>query len=708
MKHSVNISTTENHNYLTAFPEVNMMNEASPPNLSDNTKLSKDPLLQPLKIKGLTIKNRIISTSHAISYAVDGKPKERYQLYQEEKARGGIGLTMFGGASNVAPDSPSVFGQIYAGDDSIIPYFQEMAGRIHRHGAAAMCQLTHMGRRTSNLVGNWVPTIAPSYIREDMNRAFAREMDINDINRVVKAFGDAAWRCKEGGLDGCEVIATGHLLDQFWSPRTNRRSDDFNGSLVNRTRFSRMVYEEMRKRTGDSFILSLRMVMEEDSSDGLQMEDCLEIARLHEQEGTLDVLNLVHGHLDSYQGLAQYMPGMAMPIAPFLEKTRAFRNATGLPIIHATRVLDIGTARYAVAEGLIDLVGMTRAHIADPHIVNKVIAGQEDRIRPCVGATYCSTHRQCIHNVSTGREAELPHDLMPAQNPGKKVVVIGGGPAGMEAARVAAERGHTVVLFEALGCLGGQILLAGRAKGRSDLLGISDWLKSELEILNVDIRYNVFAQAHDVLEENPDTVIVATGGIPNMEGYPGHQLANSTWDLLSSGTPPSGTILIFDTTGKNQAASCAQKLLETDVTLEIASPDSLIAQEVSKIERPFYLQRFYEKNVKMLPDNAMVCAEKHENRIRVTLRNRLTGSQQERIVDQLIFENGTLPNDEVFIELRPQSVNDGVTDLDALLSGSPQPAKDKEGFALYRIGDAVSSRDIHTAILDASRLCRTI
>ncbi len=684
------------------------MNTTSTTTSSNSNNGSKDPLQQPLKIKGLTIKNRIISTSHAISYAVDGKPKERYQLYQEEKAKGGIGLTMFGGASNVAPDSPSVFGQIYAGDDSIIPYFQEIADRIHRHGAATMCQLTHMGRRTSNLVGNWLPTIAPSYIREDMHRAFAREMDINDINRVVKAFGDAAWRCKEGGLDGCEVIATGHLLDQFWSPRTNRRSDDFNGNLLNRTRFSRMVFEEMRKRTGDDFILSLRMVMEEDYEGGLQMEDCLEIAKLHEQEGTLDVLNLVHGHVDSYQGLAKYMPGMAMPIAPFLDKTRAFRDATGLPIIHATRVLDIATARHAIAEGLIDLVGMTRGHIADPHIANKVIAGQEERIRPCVGATYCSTYRQCIHNVSTGREAELPHELTSAQSPGKKVVVIGGGPAGMEAARVASERGHKVVLFEASDRLGGQILLAGRAKGRSDLLGISDWLKAELDILDVDIRYNVFAQAQDVLDETPDTVIVATGGLPNMEGYPGCDLAIGVWELLSSETPPNGTILIYDVTGKNQAASCAQQLLTTDVSLEIASPDQLIAQEVSKLERPFYLQEFYEKNVVMIPDNAMVRAEKHENRIRVTLRNRLTGSLQERVVDQLIYENGTVPNDEVFLELKEQSANDGVTNLDALLSGSSQPGADQEGFTLYRIGDAVSSRDIHTAILDASRLCRTI
>ena len=672
------------------------------------TSSSKDPLLQSLTVKGLTIRNRIISTSHAISYAVDGVPKERYQLYQEEKAKGGIGMTMFGGASNVAPDSPSVFGQIYAGDDNIIPYFQQMADRIHRHGAALMCQLTHMGRRTSNLVGNWLPTIAPSYIREDMNRSFARAMDRDDIERVVKAFGNAAWRCKEGGLDGCEVIATGHLLDQFWSTRTNMRSDGFNGNLENRTRFSRMVLEEMRKRTGDDFIISLRMVMGEDVEDGLQLEDCLEIVRLHEQEGTIDLLNLVHGHLDTFQGLANYMPGMAMPIAPYLSKIKDFRQATRLPIIHATRILDIATARHAISEGVIDLVGMTRGHIADPHIANKVIAGQEERIRPCVGATYCSNYRQCIHNVSTGREAYLPHAIALADRPNKKVVVIGGGPAGAEAARVAAERGHRVILFEATGDLGGQILLAARATGRADLLGIVDWLKAELKILNVDIRFNMIVHADDILSEQPDEVIVATGGLPDLGKFSGHELAVSTWDILSAANPPEGVVLIYDGTGKNQAISTAQHLLAQGAEVEIVSPDTAIAQEVSKIERPFYMQYFYQRGAVLIPDTALDRVEKQQNRLKVTLLNRLTGQKQDRIVDHLVVENGTLPNDEVFAGLKAGSTNDGVTDLNALLTQKPQPAAAKDGFGLYRIGDAVSSRDIHTAILDASRLCRTI
>jgi 2,4-dienoyl-CoA reductase-like NADH-dependent reductase (Old Yellow Enzyme family) len=685
------------------------MTQSSVMDKSKQRTMSGDPLLQPIRIKGLTIKNRILSTSHAISYAQDGKPKQRYQLYQEEKAKGGIGLTMIGGASNVAPDSPSVFGQLYVGDDDVIPYFEELSERIHRYGAALMCQLTHMGRRTSNLGANWLPTIAPSYIREDMHRSFAREMDRHDIDRVVKAFGDAAWRCQEGGLDGCEVIATSHLIDQFWSLRTNHRTDEFGGSLPNRMRFSRMVLDEIRQRTGDDFIISLRMTMEEDSAPGLTREDCLRIAQSHRDDGTIDVLNLVHGHLDTFQGLANYMPGMAAPSAPYLAMAGEFRAEIGLPVFHATRITDVATARHAIREGLVDMVGMTRAHIADPHIVNKINAGEEDRIRPCVGATYCSTYRQCIHNAATGREATLSHLIEPADTPAKKVVVVGGGPGGMEAARVCAERGHKVVLFEAATQLGGQVILAAKAVRRGDMIGISDWLSTELGHLAVDIRFNILAEAEDILPEEPDIVIVAAGGVPDNAEFQGAELCLNVWDVLSGHASPSGKVMVYDVTGKNQAASCVDHLASAGAELEVVSPDSMIAAEVSKIERPFYLQRFYESGVILRPDHIVVRAQKHNNQILVTTRNRLTKIEGTQVVDHLVVENGTFPNDEVYRDLKERSVNGGVIDLDALLAGHSQPLMGggPGEFQLFAVGDAVSSRDIHAAILDASRLCRT-
>src|SRR5262249_20519686 len=186
-------------------------NAASAPLMDARARAARDPLLQPLRIKHLTLKNRVMSTSHACGLEVDGMPKERYQLYHEGKARGGIGLTMFGGSSNVAADSPNVFRQVNVGVAEIIPYLQQFSSRIHAHRAAIMCQITHLGRRGEPYASNWLPTIAPSPLRETLHRSFPKEMDEHDIDRVVKAYGAAALRCKEGGLDGIETLTAGHL-----------------------------------------------------------------------------------------------------------------------------------------------------------------------------------------------------------------------------------------------------------------------------------------------------------------------------------------------------------------------------------------------------------------------------------------------------------------------------------------------------------------
>ncbi|MFI4989227.1 MAG: N-methylproline demethylase, partial [Alphaproteobacteria bacterium] len=272
----------------------------------------RDPLLQPLRIKHLLLKNRIMSTSHACGLEEGGMPKARYQLYHEEKAKGGIALTMFGGSSNVAPDSPNIFRQLNVGDDAIIPHLRRFSERIHAHGAALMCQITHLGRRGEPYASNWLPTIAPSPLRETLHRSFPKEMDEHDIARVVRAYGAAARRCKEGGLDGIETLAGGHLIGQFLSPKTNRRTDRFGGSLANRCRFGLMVHEEIRRQTGDGFLVGLRYVVDEGGEGGLTLEECVEAARVFESSGTLDFFNGIYGRMDTELTLAVHnMPGMA-------------------------------------------------------------------------------------------------------------------------------------------------------------------------------------------------------------------------------------------------------------------------------------------------------------------------------------------------------------------------------------------------------------
>ena len=428
--------------------------------------------------------------------------KLRYQLYQEEKAKGGIALSMFGGSTNVAPDSPPVFGQLYAGDDDIIPWFQQLADRMHAHGAATMVQLTHMGRRTVWDDGDWLPTISASSVREPAHRSFPKAMEGSDIRRVVAAFAEAARRCRDGGLDGIEVEVYGHLMDQFWSPLVNRRSDRYGGSLANRLRFSIEVLEAIRKAVGDDFIVGIRMVGSEDVEGGLTEQDGVEIARTLALTGTIDFINIVKGSIATDEAISHVIPGLGTPMGPALQFAGRFRERVNLPIFHAARIADVATARYAITEGLVDMVGMMRAHMADPHIVRKLEAGEADRIRPCVGASYCinrlylGLEALCLHNPATGREETIPQLVTPSAGPPRRVVVVGGGPSGLEAARVAAERGHTVSLLEAGPELGGQVRLAARATPRrSDLIGITGWLASECRHLGVDLRTSTFVEA---------------------------------------------------------------------------------------------------------------------------------------------------------------------------------------------------------------------
>ena len=677
---------------------------------------SNDPLLQPFQLKHLRLRNRILSTSHAPAYVVDGKPQERYQLYHEAKARGGIALTMFGGSSNIAPDSPSVFGQIYVGDDSVIPHFQAFAKRIHGQGAALMCQITHMGRRTTWQSGDWLPVIAPSRQREPAHRGFPREMDRDDIDRVVAAYAAAARRCKEGGLDGCEVLVHGHLPGQFWSPQVNRRNDGYGGSLRNRARFSLELLEAMRRAVGNDFILGFRVGGDERIEGDLSPEDSLETVRLHVETGMLDFLNVNAGSIESDRALAHMMPGMVAPIGAHLQVAGRFRQAFDLPIFHACRINDIATARHALRDGLVDMVGMTRGHIADPRIAAKIEAGQEDRIRPCVGAAYCidriyqGGEALCLQNAATGREASMPHVIAPSDGPRRKVVVVGGGPAGMEAARVSAERGHEVVLFEAHSRLGGQILLAAKATWRKDLIGIADWLASELEHLGVDVRLGCLAESEQILAESPDIVVVATGGVPDLDCVEGGEHCVDVWDILSGRIRPGPSVLLFDDNGQHQGPSCADFMAERGIEVELVTPDRMACFEMGGLNYPIYLEHFYSLGVTMTPDRRLIRVERSGNKLRALLRNEYSDAEEERLVDQVVVEHGTLPLDEVYRELKGRAANDGRLDLDRLIANQPQaePEPEIEGgsFRLYRVGDALASRNIHAAIYDSLRLCK--
>jgi len=693
------------------------MKTATEPRMSNSDATegkSRDPLFQPFAIRHVRFRNRFMSTSHACGLEQDGMPVERYQRYHEEKAKGGLALTMFGGSSNVAPDSPNVFRQLNVGEDRVIPYLRKFSERVHRRGAAIMCQITHLGRRGDPYGGQLLPTIAPSPIRETLHRSFPKEMDEHDIARVVAAYAAAALRCKEGGLDGIETLAGGHLIGQFLSPDTNRRSDRFGGSLENRCRFGLMVHQAIRRAVGDDFLVGMRFVVDEGPvpgrSAGLTFDDCVAAALIFQAEGGIDFFNAIYGRMDTERGLARdNMPGMDSPLAPWVEPVGRFRREVGLPVFHAARIADVGSARHAVAAGLVDMVGMTRAQIADPHLVEKLAQGREAEIRPCVGATHCQSPNRpaCLHNPATGREAQLPQVIARSNCPGRRVVVVGGGPAGLEAARVAAERGHAVVLLEAASALGGQVLIGAQGSWRKDLKGVVDWRAAELERLGVAVRLNSYAGPAEVTAEAPDVVIVATGGVPDLDWIDGVEHVTSAWDFLTGNAPAREELLVYDGTGRHPAPLAAEKAAAAGSRVGFASIDGLLAAELTYAERLAWKRRFYAAGIATLFDQRLVRVAREGNRLAVTLANEVTLEETRLVTDQVVVEHGTLPADELYRGLRAASANDGVTDIEALLAGRPQPRDASPGgrFELHRIGDAVASRNIHSAVLDALRLC---
>ena len=678
--------------------------------------MSNDPLLQPYRLKHLTLRNRIMITSHEPAYPEDGMPKGRYRAYHVERAKAGVALTMTAGSAAVSKDSPPVFNNILAYKDEVVGWMKQLVDECHDHGAAVMIQLTHLGRRTRWDKGDWLPVLAPSHEREAAHRAFPKRMEDWDIARVIGDFADAAERMKAAGVDGIELEAYGHLLEQFWSPLTNDLDSPYGGSLENRLRFTMEVLAAIRKRCGKDFIVGLRYTGDQVLPGGMTRDEGFQVSHMLKDSGLVDFLNVVRGHIDTDAGLTDVIPVQGMRNAPHLDFAGEIRKATGFPTFHAAKIPDVPTARHAIAAGLLDMVGMTRAHMADPHLVRKIMEEREDDIRPCVGANYCLDRIYqgglafCLHNAATGREETMPHEIPPATEK-RRVTIVGAGPAGLEAARVAAERGHDVTVFEAADEPGGQVRLTARQDRRREMSSIISWRIAMCEKRGVRFNFNTLAEVGDVLATDPDDVVIATGGLPHTEVLSqGNDLVCSAWDIISGDVKSCHDVLIFDDAGDHAALQAADIIAATGAAVEIVTPDRSFAPEVMAMNLVPYMRSLQRRDVTFTVTWRLLSVTREGNKLRATLGSDYGDMSRQRLVDQVVVNHGTRPLDELYFDLKPLSRNLGEVDYEALTAGNVQAVvRNPTGrFRLFRIGDAVAARNTHAAVYDALRLMKDL
>ncbi len=644
-------------------------------------------LFSPLQIGKVTVPNRISFSSHLTNLAENNLPSERYTYYLAERAKGGAGLIITE-EQTVHPTDRAYEKLIDAWKPETVPGYRKICRAVHEYETKIFAQLNHNGGQGDGSYSR-LPILAPSPVPDFMFREVPKEMEIEEMREITEYFCKAAVNVREGGLDGIELqIGHSSLLRQFLSPLTNLRTDDYGGSLENRLRFPLEVVAAVRRTVGEDYTLGIRLCADEMVQGGLTLEDGKEIAQRFEASENIDFIDL---SLATFYNLYLVGASMHTPLGYTIPLAAGIKSVVSLPVFCTGRINDPVMAEKVLANGQADMIGMVRAQICDPELANKAKEGRLEEIRYCVadnqgcyGRVGLNKDIGCIQNPNIGYEKERGSNSLKPAPIKKKVLVVGGGPAGLRAAEIAAKRGHQVTLYEKNKILGGQVNIAGLGAGREELKSVIRNEENQLKLLPVEIVLNQEVTADFIIKQNPDVVIMATGALPKPCALPGGDGANvfNVWQVLTSEAKVGEKVLFIDNDGHHQATATVEFLLDRGKKVHIVTNAPTIGSELGPSQDTYLThQRLAQKGITFTTDFAVTEIKGKDVKGLNYYNNEWHTFEG---YDSVVYAMGSRAEDALYEELK---------------------GRVRE---LYRVGDCVAPRKIDMAILEGEKVGREI